>query len=210
MTKNLLQTYFKQDDELPPSLREAFAEALPDEAIRVYALSDLDDQQRYSERWLVLGERHLILAEPDRALSNGHMAWTTHALPLRDIEKFELLEGLSSSRLHVISTKNELLASLQFTRRQAPAVGNLQFVAEQTRKHLLENTAPKELAGDFDPASEYQDAVLKAVKEAKATLAMPKMGVMLRLLAYLKPHKKPVTVGLLLAVLLTGLQLLPP
>jgi ATP-binding cassette subfamily B protein len=99
---------------------------------------------------------------------------------------------------------------VQFTRRQAPAVGNLQFVAEQVRRRLLENAAPAELADDFDPATEYQDAVLKAVKEAKATLAMPKIGVMLRLLSYLKPHKKPVTIGLSLAMFLTALQLLPP
>ncbi|MGH7598786.1 MAG: ABC transporter ATP-binding protein [bacterium] len=210
MTKNLLQTYFKQEDELPLPLREAFAKALPDETVRVYALSDLDGQQRYSECWLILGERHLVILAPDGALKNGQTAWTAQTLSLLDIEKFELLEGLSSSRLHVISTKNELLASLQFTRRQAPAIGNLQFVAEQTRKRLLESSTPKELAGDFDPATEYQDAVLKAVKEAKATLAMPKIGVMLRLLAYLKPHKKPVAIGLALAVMLTGLQLLPP
>jgi len=210
MTKNLLQTYFKQADELPPALREAFKRALPDEAIRVYAMNDLDGQQRFSARWLVLGEQHLVLAEPDGALMNGHTIWKTRTLPLRDIGKFELLEGLSSSRLNVIGTNNELLAAVQFTRRQAPAIGNLQFVAEQVRKRLLENTAPAALAGDFEPAAEYQEAVLKAVKEAKATLAMPKIGVMLRLLSYLKPHKKTVTVGFLLAVLLTALQLLPP
>jgi ATP-binding cassette subfamily B protein len=210
MTKKLLQTYFKQADELPPAVREAFNRVLPDEEIRVYALSDLDNNLRFSQRWLVLGENHLVLVEPDGALLNGHTAWKTRALPLRDLGKFELLEGLSSSRLNMISASNMLLASVQFTRRQAPAVGNLQFVAEQMRKRLLENAAPIELAGDFDAAAEYQDAVLKAVKEAKATLAMPKLGVMFRLLSYLKPHKKPVTIGLVLAMLLTALQLLPP
>ncbi|MDZ7290189.1 MAG: ABC transporter ATP-binding protein/permease [candidate division KSB1 bacterium] len=210
MTKNLLQTYFKQAEELPSSLRESVKLALPDETIRVYAMSDLDGQQRFGERWLVLCERHLVLAEPDGVLKNGHTAWMTRTLALRDIEKLELLEGLSSSRLNLIGTQHELLASVQFTRRQARAIGNLHFVAEQIRKRLLENIAPKELAEDFDASAEYQEAVLKAVKEAKATLAMPKMGVMLRLLAYLKPHKKTVAIGLLLATLLTGLQLLPP
>ena len=183
MTQDLLQTYFKQAGELPPAVRAAFKQALPDEEIRVYALSDLDGQRRFGERWLVLGESHLVLAEPDGALLNGHTAWKTRALPLRDIGKFELLEGLSSSRLNLINASNELIVSVQFTRRQAPAIGNLQFVAEQMRKRLLENAAPTALAGDFDPAAEYQEAVLKSVKEAKATLAMPKLGVMLRLLS---------------------------
>jgi len=210
MTKNLLQTYFKQANELPPAVREACKRVLPDEEIRVYALSDLDEHRSFSERWLILGERHLVLAEPDGALLNGHTAWNTRALPLRDIGKFELLEGLSSSRLNLINAGNELIVSVQFTRRQAPAIGNLQFVAEQVRKRLLENTAPTALAGDFDAATEYQDAVLKAVKEAKATLAMPKLGVMFRLLSYLKPHKKPAAIGITLAMILTSLQLLPP
>lgn len=210
MTKNLLQTYFKQAEELPLAVREAFQRALPEESIRVYALSDLDGKQRFSECWLILGERHLVLAEPDGAWKNGHTTWTTRTLALSGIEKFELLEGLSSSRLHVISATNELIASLQFTRRQAPAIGNLQFVAEQMRKRLSANAAPTALAGDFDPAAEYQEAVLKSVKEAKATLAMPKLGVMFRLLSYLKPHKKPAAIGITFAMLLTSLQLLPP
>lgn len=210
MTKNLLQTYFKQAEELPLAVREAFQRALPEESIRVYALSDLDGKQRFSECWLILGERHLVLAEPDGAWKNGHTTWTTRTLALNGIEKFELLEGLSSSRLHVISATNELIASLQFTRRQAPAIGNLQFVAEQMRKRLSANAAPTALAGDFDPAAEYQEAVLKSVKEAKATLAMPKLGVMFRLLSYLKPHKKPAAIGITFAMLLTSLQLLPP
>ena len=210
MTKNLLQTYFKQAEELPLAVREAFQRALPEESIRVYALSDLDSQQRFSECWLILSERHLVLAEPDGARKNGHTTWATRTLVLSGIEKFELLEGLSSSRLHVISPTNELIASLQFTRRQAPAIGNLQFVAEQMRKRLSANAAPTALAGDFDPAAEYQEAVLKSVKEAKATLAMPKLGVMFRLLSYLKPHKKPAAIGITLAMLLTSLQLLPP
>ena len=210
MTKNLLQTYFKQAEELPLAVREAFQRALPEESIRVYALSDLDGKQRFSECWLILGERHLVLAEPDGAWKNGHTTWTTRTLALSGIEKFELLEGLSSSRLHVISATNELIASLQFTRRQAPAIGNLQFVAEQMRKRLSANAAPTAIAGDFDPAAEYQEAVLKSVKEAKATLAMPKLGVMFRLLSYLKPHKKPAAIGITFAMLLTSLQLLPP
>ena len=210
MTKNLLQTYFKQAEELPLAVREAFQRALPEESIRVYALSDLDGKQRFSECWLILGERHLVLAEPDGAWKNGHTTWTIRTLALSGIEKFELLEGLSSSRLHVISATNELIASLQFTRRQAPAIGNLQFVAEQMRKRLSANAAPTALAGDFDPAAEYQEAVLKSVKEAKATLAMPKLGVMFRLLSYLKPHKKPAAIGITFAMLLTSLQLLPP
>lgn len=210
MTKNLLQTYFKQAEELPLAVREAFQRTLPEESIRVYALSDLDGKQRFSECWLILGERHLVLAMPDGAWKNGHTTWVTRTLALSGIEKFELLEGLSSSRLHVISATNELIASLQFTRRQAPAIGNLQFVAEQMRKRLSANVAPTALAGDFDPAAEYQEAVLKSVKEAKATLAMPKLGVMFRLLSYLKPHKKPAAIGIAFAILLTSLQLLPP
>ena len=85
VTKNLLQTYFKQAEELPLAVREAFQRALPEESIRVYALSDLDGKQRFSECWLILGERHLVLAEPDGALKNGHTTRTIRTLALNGI-----------------------------------------------------------------------------------------------------------------------------
>jgi len=89
-------------------------------------------------------------------------------------------------------------------------VGNLKFIAEQLRERQLANQPPLALASALGSTAEYQEAMMEPVLEAKAALAVPKMGVLLRLLSYLRAHRRTVNLGMLLAVLLTGLQLLPP
>lgn len=210
MTKNFLQTYFHQPDELPPAAQEAVQRAIGNERIRAFAMSDLDPRLQFSQSWLVLSDEHLVLLQPEGAWQNGSTAWRARLFALRAIERFELLAGLSSSRLNIVGAEKKLLASAQFTRRQGRAMGNLQFIAEQLRERLVADKPPLALAGEGDSRKEYHNAMLESVEEAKAALAVPKMGVMLRLITYLKPHRKEVTIGLTLAWVLTLLQLLPP
>ncbi|MGH7491420.1 MAG: ABC transporter ATP-binding protein [bacterium] len=210
MNRNLLQDYFHQPDTLPPAVEQAAKRAFGSGHIQAFAMSDLDGKLRYTQHWLVLSEEHLLLIAPEGAWLNGSTSWAVTRFALRDIEKFELLEGLSSSRLNVVSSDKRLLASAQFTRRQSRAMGNLKFIAENARERLVANQPPLALAGALDSTSEYQEAMIEPVLEAKAALAVPKMGVLLRLLSYLGSHRKAVTYGMLLAVVLTALQLLPP
>lgn len=208
MTTNFLQTFFHQPDELPPEAHEAAQRTIGQERIRAFAMSDLDARLQFSQSWLVLSDEHLVMLEPEG--ENGRTTWRAQALPLREIEKFELLSGLSSSRLNIVGEEKKLLAAAQFTRRQSRTVGNLQFIAEQLRERIKSGKPPLALAGEGDSQKEYRDAMLESVEEAKAALAVPKMGVMLRLASYLKPHRREVTIGVTLAWVLTLLQLLPP
>lgn len=209
MTKELMTYYFGQPNQLPAELERLVQERLPGEQIRIYALGDLDTTWRFAEHWLVVTDKHILKASPEQA-DPGEKRWSLNTHLLAEVERFDLLEGLSTSRLHIVGKDDTLLESVQFTRRQGRAMGNLRFLAEQMIKRLKENAPATEPAAAFDPKAEYQDAVLQAVKDAKALLTMPKMGVIMRLLSYLKPHKKEVSIGIGLAVILTGLQLLPP
>jgi len=209
MTKELMTYYFGQANQLPEEVERLIRERLPGERIRIYALSDLDKEWHFAEYWLIVTDKHILKASLDSA-DAGEKHWSLSVHPLLDIERFDLLEGLSTSRLHIVGKDNSLLESVQFTRRQGRAMGNLRFLAEQLIKRLKENIPEAKPAEDFDPKAEYQDAVLQAVKDAKALLTMPKMGVIMRLLSYLKPHKREVSIGLGIAIILTGLQLLPP
>lgn len=210
MTTNFLQTFFDQPDHLPPEVQAAVQRAIGAESIRAFAMSDLDARLRFSQSWLVLSDAHVLLLQPESAWQNGSTAWLTRSFELRAIEKFELLSGLSSSRLNIVGAEKKLLASAQFTRRQSRTVGNLQFIAEQLRERIVASKPALGLAGEGDSQQEYHNAMLESVEEAKAALAVPQMGVMLRLVTYLKPHRKEVTIGLLFAWVLTLLQLLPP
>ena len=207
MTTGLLQRYFLQPDELPDEVRNSVIAAMPGQKLRAYAMSDLASGALFGQRWVVLGETQVALADLDGA---DHKTWKAASHDLAAIEKFELLEGLTTSRLNLVGSNAMLLASLHFTRRQSRAMGNLQFIAEQTKKRIIDKAAPAAIAEGFNPGVEYRDAMLKSVKEAKASLAMPKMGVMMRLLGYLKPHKGQVTAALVFSVLMTVILMLPP
>jgi len=125
MSDDLLQRYFLQSDELPSSVKDAFDTASPGEKIRAYAFCDLVAGLTFGQRWVILGDRCLAIADPDAARSNGHRVWKMQTIALVDIEKFELLEGLSSSRLNLVGKNSKLLCALHFTRRQSRAMGNL-------------------------------------------------------------------------------------
>lgn len=185
MIRDLFQYYLRQPDGLPGNLAEEILRRYPGEKILAYALCDLDKTQRFIEQWIILAGKQLLIATPGQ----NKDVWELQAFALLEIEKFEVFDGLSSSSLHLVGTAEKLLASLRFSRRQSRAVSNVQFVAEQKRKQLKEGAALNTLAEDINPNEEYKDAMLKAIEDAKAMLSMPKLGVMMRLLSYLRPTR---------------------
>lgn len=186
--------------------------ATRDEPIQIYAFVDLDAALHFAPAWLVLTDRHLILTHAASATGQGaspDTAWRARVLPLVDIASLTALEGLSSSRLQLLGASGQMLAQVHYTRRQSRAVSNLKFVAEGFMAALRDTTA-REVLPQAEPDAGYRDAVLHGLKDAKATFAVPTMGVMLRLLTYLRPHKRAVVAGFGLAAVLTVLQLMPP
>ena len=207
---SLLETMLGQPDNLPAELRAKVGERLPRESVLVFALADLNHAQRFATTWLVLTDTHLILAIAEAAATGSALAWQTTLLPVRDIEKIETFDGLTSCWLTATGSNGQSLAMVQYTRRQGRAIGNLKFAVEQTRKRLRESGGGTTLAKHLDPAADYQEAILKAVKEAKASLTTQKMGVMWRLLSYMKPHRGTVILGFVLSGFITLFMLLPP
>ena len=207
---SLMETLLGQPDNLPVELRQKIGELLPQESVRVIALADLTHAQRFTTIWLVLTDAHLVVACPETGATGGAPAWQTTILSIRDIEKIETFDGLTSCWLTATGAKGQSLATVQYTRRQGRAVGNIKFVTEQTRKRLLESGSRANLTTHLDPAVNYQEAILKAVKEAKASLTTHKMGVLWRLLSYMKPHSGTVAVGFIVSAMITVLMLLPP
>jgi ATP-binding cassette subfamily B protein len=202
MSDGFLSRFFGQPDRLPEEVRLKIAAALPAEAVRAYAFCDLDPSARYAATWLVVTDRHLCSADDS--------APSLRTFPLAEVEKFELFDGITNSRMNIVSRDRTLALSVQYSRRQARAVGNLQFIAEQTRKGLLESKETGDLSSELDPQAEYSAAMLESVQEAKASLAMPRSGVIMRLLGYLKPHRATFVLGLVASVAMVLLQLVPP
>jgi ATP-binding cassette subfamily B protein len=200
MSDSILPRFFRQPDCLTPECSEALASLTGDESVKAYAYCDLDRNGRFASEWLVCTERKLIRLH----------AGTPEVIELSQLDKFELFEGISSSRLNMVMKDGSLGLSVQYTRRQARSVGTLQFVAERLKQTIQEGKDDKALSADLDPAKEYGSTMLESVQEARSSIVMNKSGVIMRLLAYLKPHKLTFMAGLIASVLITAIQLVSP
>ncbi|MFO0985150.1 MAG: ABC transporter ATP-binding protein [Planctomycetota bacterium] len=208
MADSLLQTCFDQPDALPSSLLEALARALPGEQVRGFALADLDRTMRFAHSWLVLCDRHLVIARPTAAL-NGHQNWDCAPITLTAIDTILTHDGLSACRLSLVGT-SALLAEAYFTRRQEQAMSRLKLLTEQARD---QPRAARDLAAvtfPDDATLSYRDAVLSSVTENRGLLATRKVSVLLRLLGYLRPHRRVMIFGMAIAIVITALGLVPP
>src|SRR5262245_37538594 len=101
MTTSLLQSCFAQPDDLPDSLRVELARRWPGEQVRLFALGDIDARRRFADLWLVLTDRHVVLATP-AAGGNGAAVFALQAIPLEAIATSENQEGLSSCVLTLL------------------------------------------------------------------------------------------------------------
>ena len=198
---SLLQRYFSQPDGLPAAAWALVQDRLPGSRLCRVALTDLSPELQFCERWLVLTVTHLVLCDVT--------AGTCSVVPHSRVHALVLHEGVSSHRLTALDAAKKPLLQVQFTRRQSRAVADLQMLADGLRDGNMEVLGGGEPRADAADAA-YREAVLKSLEEARASLNVPTLGTLLRLLSYLGPHRRAVAVGFVLAVVFTCLQLMPP
>ena len=91
---------------------------------------------------------------------------------------------------------------VRYTHRQRGAVENIRFV-------LNEAIEGRAIAAD-DGDRMYADAVSRPIRDAQALVARRRSAVLLRLLGYMRPYRKPLTFGMGAAALITLASLVPP
>jgi ATP-binding cassette subfamily B protein len=94
------------------------------------------------------------------------------------------------------------LAVLRYTQRQRRAMENLRFVLDEA---LGGRAVP---TGNADAM--YMGGVAGAVREAQALVAGRQTAVLRRLLGYLGPYRREVTLGMAAATVITAVSLVPP
>ncbi len=198
--KAMVSRYLDQPAELPRSVREqvekAFAEGEGDArgTILLYAMSDLSADFSLQEEWLVLGEKQVAL------IRDGKLTLIDRDAVKRVREE----PGLTCTLLALEGDPDEApLATLRYTHRQKGAVGAIAFVLKQAI-----DGHPIEIGESGDEP--YVSAVTAGIKSAQATVSDNRMAVVWRLLGYLKPYRKSVTFGMLAALFLAVVTLVPP
>jgi len=196
---SLIARYTSQPTRLPAELRRQIEHAWHGAPVQLYALADLDQGLRLSEAWLALGPRDIAVAKRE---SDG---WDVRSFERSRIEAVREAPGLSANTLTILGTPGEpALALLRYTHRQRRAFENIRFVLEeQVQGHA------RELA-DGDADRLYADSVARPIRDAQALVSGRQTAVIRRLLGYLRPYRRQLTLGMAAATVITLVSLVPP
>jgi ATP-binding cassette subfamily B protein len=200
----ILERYTDQPARLPDDLRAQLETALGGE-VRLYALADLDAELRLAETWVALGDTRVATAERHRVATtaDGAAPWRLRAFPRQQISAVRETSGLSNGILTLDGgAGSPPLAVLRYTQRQRRAMENLRFVLDEA---LGGRAVP---TGNADAM--YMGGVAGAVREAQALVAGRQTAVLRRLLGYLGPYRREVTLGMAAATVITAVSLVPP
>src|SRR5213083_1602946 len=196
---HIIARYTAQPTRLPAELRRQIEHAWQGAPVQLYALADLDQGLRLTEAWLALGPRHLAVAKRD---SQG---WDVRSIERSSIETVREAPGLSANTLTVLGAPGEpALALLRYTHRQRRAFENIRFVLEEQ----IQGNA-RELA-DADADRLYAESVARPIRDAQALVSGRHAAVIRRLLGYLKPYRRQLTLGMAAATVITLVSLVPP
>ena len=196
---HIIARYTAQPSRLPAELRREIEHAWQGAPVQLYALADLDQSMRLTEAWLALGPRHIAVAKHE---TDG---WHVRSIERSRIEAVREAPGLSANTLTILGEPGEpALALLRYTHRQRRAFENVRFVLEEQ----LGGSAREIPSVDADRV--YADSVARPIREAQALVSGRQTAVIRRLLGYLKPYRRQLTLGMAAATVITLVSLIPP
>ncbi|HEV2672867.1 MAG TPA: ABC transporter ATP-binding protein [Gemmatimonadales bacterium] len=195
----IIARYTAQPARLPSELRRQIESAWQGAPVQLYALADLDQSLRLTETWVALGPRHVAVA---RRAGEG---WEIRSVERRLIQGVREAPGLSANTLTFLGTPDEpALALVRYTHRQRRAFENMRFVLEEQ----LEGNG-REIPG-MDADRVYADSIARPIREAQALVSGRQTAVIRRLLGYLTPYRRQLTLGMAAATVITLVSLIPP
>src|SRR5437773_9589352 len=182
---HIIARYTAQPARLPPELRRQIESAWQGAPVQLDALADLDQSLRLTETWVALGPRHLAVAR------RAGEEWEIRSVERRLIQAVREAPGLSANTLTILGTPGEpALALVRYTHRQRRAFENIRFVLEEQV-----NGHPRELADD-EADRLYAESVARPIRDAQALVSGMQTAVIRRLLGYLKPYRRDLTLGM--------------
>lgn len=195
-----IERFLKQPGRLPDAVAAEARRALDGGTLALYALADLDGSLGLRPSWLVLGTSELaIIADPPETGS-------AQVIPLSTIAAVIEQQGLSASRLILRDDAERTLAVVRYSHRQRRPIALIRAALEQALDRCGHEDQPS-ARGDADTL--YQSAVLGPVNKAQALVNDQELAVVWRLLAYLRPYRLQVALGLGGAMLMTIMTLAP-
>jgi ATP-binding cassette, subfamily B, bacterial len=200
----IIARYTAQPARLPPDLRREIERGWHSDPVQLYAMADLDQSLRLAEAWLALGPRHIAVA---RRTVDG---WDIQSVERRRIQAVREAPGLSANTLTILGPPDEpALALVRYTHRQRRAFENIRFVLEEQLGGGGGGGAGREIPG-MDADRVYADSIARPIRDAQALVSGRQTAVIRRLLGYLTPYRRQLTLGMAAATVITLVSLIPP
>ena len=187
-------------------MRARFNGELDDATIVAWSPFDLDQQNRYVDRYVVLTETDLLIVADTEA---------AQSIAISSIEEATIIEGLGVDRL-VISAGKKTAAELRYTRRNRREMTRLQRKLERRLPHKQND---KDLPPDWleiverrEEATEHCHRcgnIIPAYAEGVCPRCQQTRKVLWRLLDIAKPFRGSIWIALLLTFIYSGLATLP-
>lgn len=194
-----IEKYLKQKSKLPQDVRELVLRQEKNSEIKLYAFSDLDENLKFRGSWLVLTPDFLYLI-----LEENREYKLKSKIKIAEIKSIKEVEAVSCTTLLFLASDDvKPLISVSYTHRQKIIMGHLKYVVEEKIEDGVYGNS------SFDADTEYVNAILKPVTEAQNSFSKDKNSVLWRLLSYLLPYKKELTIGMIGAILTTIVSLVP-
>jgi ATP-binding cassette subfamily B protein len=196
---DLIARYTTQPETLPASLRSMIERQIDGQPVQLYALADLNQSMQLSEIWVVLSPDYLVVAES----TDDRDHYELEIITRDSIGTVYELPGLSCSSLVINGILGDKrLTILRYSHRQRRAMENIHYLLDQRISGYDTRTAGADQA--------YASAITQSVRDAQASVAGQQLAVLWRLLVYLGPYRKELMIGIMAAVVMTILSLLPP
>ena len=196
--QEIVARYTDQPCRMPAELRAQIEASWDGDPVQLYTLIDLDQSMQLIAGWLALGPEKVAVAHQTDA-----GAWDVYSFERSRVQQIRESPGLSGSVVSFLGSVDEpALAIVRLTHRQRRAMENIKFVIKEQIDGR--DVVPK------DPDEVYADGVAGPIKEAQALVAGNRMSVIWRLLGYLKPYRRQVTIGMTAAAVITFVSLIPP
>src|SRR5262245_59156600 len=200
----IIHRYTDQPSALPGELRARIERSWGGSPVQLYAYADLDSSLQLAKTWVALGPAHIAVVELPAALQSAPApAPTIHVFERSRITSVHEAPGLSATLLTIVGEPGEApLAQLRYTNRQRPAFENLRFVLEEQLEGRI--VAP------MDADRVYAESVARPIRDTQSLVAGRTGGALFRLLRYLLPYRRQLTLGMAAATIITLVSMVPP
>ena len=195
-----------QGAPLPDNVRARFNGQLADATVIAWAPFDLDEHNRYAERYAVLTDRELLIVGENTP---------TQSIPIASITEATIVEGLGVDVLNII-VADKRAAELRYTRCTRREMTRLHRKLERRLPRKDGKDIPPDWLDTVDRQTEAKEHCAKcgntipAYAEGVCPRCAQTKKILWRLLEIAKPHRKRVAAALLLTLIVTLLTPIPP